>query len=216
VANILRENGIEPAPVRKRETSWKTFIKAHFDVLAAIDFTTLEVWTQKGLVTFYLLFTMHLSTRRVHFAGCTPNPDERWMKQIARNLTDAEDGFLDGKRYMLMDRDTKFCVSFQAILEDGEVESVLLPPRSPNLNAQIERFFGSLKSECLNRMIFFGESSLRNAVREFIAHYHAERNHQSFQNSIIEPDAEVGTKAGSVECRERLGGMLNYYFRKAG
>ena len=75
VGNVLKQHGIEPAPGRKRTTTWKTFIKSHWDVLAAIDFTTIEVWTKGGLVTFYLLFVMELKTRRVHFAGCTPSPD---------------------------------------------------------------------------------------------------------------------------------------------
>jgi putative transposase len=106
VGNILKERGIEPAPDRKRQTTWKTFLKAHWDVLAAIDFTTVEIWSAKGLVTFYLLFVMELATRRVQFAGATANPDDKWMKQIARNLTAADDSFLVGKRYVLMDRDT--------------------------------------------------------------------------------------------------------------
>ncbi|MCA9124481.1 MAG: transposase [Planctomycetaceae bacterium] len=122
VGNILKEHGIEPAPTRARTTSWLTFLKAHWDVLAAIDFTTIEVWTKGGLVTFYLLFVMELKTRRVHFAGCTVHPDETWMNQIARNLTNVEDGFLNGKRYLLMDRDTKFCESFRAFLDDEGVE----------------------------------------------------------------------------------------------
>ena len=105
---MLKAHGIELVPGRKRQTTWATFLQAHWDVLASIDFTTIEVWTKGGLVTFYLLFVMELKTRRVHFAGCTPNPTEPWMKQIARNLTDAEDGFLNGKRYVLLDRDTKF------------------------------------------------------------------------------------------------------------
>ena len=88
VGNILKAHGVEPAPDRQRTGSWRTFLKAHWAVLAAIDFTTIEVWTKGGLVTYYLLFVMELKTRRVHFAGCTPNPDEAWMKQVARNLTD--------------------------------------------------------------------------------------------------------------------------------
>ena len=161
VGNILKAQGIEPAPTRKRTGSWDTFLKAHWDVIAAIDFTTVEVWTKSGLVTFYLLFVMELKTRRAHFAGCTPNPNERWMKQIARNLTDAEDGFLLGKRYLLIDRDTKFCQSFREMLNDEGVKPLRLPPRSPDLNSFIERFMQSLKSEALSRMIFFGEKSLR-------------------------------------------------------
>jgi hypothetical protein len=121
-------------------------------VLAAIDFTTIEVWTKNGLVTFYLLCVMELATRRVHCAGITTGPDEGWMKQIARNLTDVEDGFLNGKRYVLMYRDTRFCVAFRNSLHDAGSEPVRLPPRSPNLNAHLERFMRSLKGERLERM----------------------------------------------------------------
>jgi hypothetical protein len=133
VGNILRANGIEPVPDRKRQTTWVTFLKAHWDVLGAIDFTTIEVWTRGGLVTYYLLFVMEVATRRVHFAGCTPNPHESWMKQIARNLTDAVDGFLNGKRYVLMDRDGKFSPSFRAFLKNEGITPVRLPAKSPNL-----------------------------------------------------------------------------------
>jgi len=215
VGNILKRYGLEPAGDRSKKTMWKTFLKAHWDVLAAIDFTTIEIWTKSGLVTYYLLFVMELKTRRVHFAGCTPNPNEAWMKQIARNLTDTDDGFLTKKRGLLMDRDGKFSEAFRKLLKDEDVEPLRLPPRSPDLNAHLERYFGSLKAECLSRMIFFGEKSLRRAVTEFLNHYHAERNHQGLGNTIIEPDDEIGQVAGKIECRERLGGMLRYYHRKA-
>jgi len=216
VGNILKEHGIEPASERKRQTTWATFIKAHWDVLAAIDFTTIEVWTKGGLVTFYLLLVMELKSRCVHFAGCTPNPNEVWMKQIAKNLTDIEDGFLKGKRYVLMDRDGAFCPAFREILKNEGAEPVLLPPQSPNLNAHLERFHRSLKEECLERMIFFGETALRNAVREYVDHhYRRERNHQGLANKIIAPGDEVGTASGEVKCRERLGGLLRYYYREA-
>jgi hypothetical protein len=162
-----------------------------------------------------LLFVMELATRRVHFAGCTPNPDEPWMKQVARNLTNSEEGFLNEKRYLLMDRDGKFSESFRQILEDAGTEPVILPARSRNLNAHLERFMRSIKDECLSRMIFFGENMLRNAVREFLEHYHGERNHLGLGNAILQPGDAVGPIAGKIECRERLGGLLNYYYRKS-
>ncbi len=137
------------------------------------------------------------------------------MKQIARNLADPFDGFLPGKRYVLMDRDGKFCTAFRDILKDAGAEPLLLPPRSPNLNAYIERFMKSIKSESLSRMIFFGEKSLRRAVTAFLEHYHGERNHQGLENELIQPGVEVGSFAGKIECRERLGGMLRYYYRDA-
>ena len=215
VGNILKAQGIEPAPDRKRSMSWSTFLKAHWDVLAAIDFTTVEVWTKNGLSTFYLLFAMELKSRRVHFVGCTANPNEAWMKQAARELTACDDGFLNGKKRLIMDRDASFCESFRTLLADEGVEPVQLPPRSPNLNAYIERFFRSLKSECLERLIFFGERSLRNAVREFVAHYHAERNHQGLADELIDAGDETEELDGEIQTRERLGGMLRYYHRAA-
>lgn len=198
-----------------RQTTWKTFLKTHWDVLAAIDFTTVEVWTKSGLATFYLLFVMELKTRRVHFAACTPTLGDDFMKQIARNLTDPFDGFLKDKKYVLMDRDSNFSTAFRAVLEEADVQPVRLPPRSPNLNAHLERFHLSIKSECLGRMIFFGEKSLRRAVTNYLEHYHVERNHQGLINEIIETGNEVGAIAGKIECRERLGGLLNYYYRDA-
>jgi transposase InsO family protein len=215
VGNILKEHGIEPAPDRKRQTTWKTFLKAHWSVLPAIDFTTVEVWTKNGLVTFYLLFVMELATRRVHFAGTTASPEDSWMNQMARNLTAADEGFLVGKRYVLMDRDTKFSESFRGILGDAEVKAVRLPPQSPNLNAHLERFWRSLREECLDRLILFGESALRQAVSQFVIHFHQERNHQGLENQLIDAGEEVGCSDGEVRCRERLGGTLRYYFRQA-
>jgi putative transposase len=137
------------------------------------------------------------------------------MRQIARNLTDAEDGFLNGKRYILMDRDAKFSAAYRAILENAGVAPVRLPPRSPNLNAHLERFMRGLKGECLDRLIFFGESSLRRAVGQFLEHYHAERNHQGLGNRLINAGAEFGRSIGEGQFRERLGGVLRYYYRHA-
>ena len=215
VGNILKQHGIEPAPIRQRTGSWETFLKAHWDVIAAIDFTTVEVWTKNGLVTFYLLFVMELKTRRVHFAGCTTSPHEAWMKQMARALTDCEDGFLNGKQYLIMDRDTKFCESFRQFLNNEGIEPVRLPPRSPNMNAHLERFFGSLKSECLNRLILFGERATRNAVRQYLVHYHTERNHQGLGNELIVPHGHPPDIRAQIETTERLGGLLRSYRRVA-
>ncbi len=139
VGNILKENGIEPAPKRRATTTWKTFLKAHWDSVAAIDFTTVEVWSRNGLITFYILVAMRLKTRRVEIAGVTANPDGRWTKQMARNLTACQGGFLEGASHLLVDRDTRF-LPFRGYMDEmTDTMVVLLPPRSPNLNAQIER-----------------------------------------------------------------------------
>jgi hypothetical protein len=214
VGNILKEHGIEPAPDRKKQATWTEFLKAHWDVMAAADFTTVEVWTSRGLVTFDILVVMRLSTRQIEIAGVTPNPNAAWMQQMGRNLTDYEDGFLIEAKYLLLDRDTKY-LPFCGVLEGTKPEVVLLPPRSPNLNAYVERYMRSMKSECLNRMIFFGESALRRALVQFTEHHHAERNHQGLGNNLLSPGEEVGRERGPIQCRQRLGGMLRYYYRDA-
>jgi putative transposase len=211
VANILKAHGIEPAPTRQRTGSWSTFLKSHWDVIAAIDFTSVEVWTKSGLVTFYLLFVMEMKTRRVHFAGCTTSPHETWVKQMARELTNHEDGFLNGKQYLIMDRDTKFSEAFRSFLSNEGVEPVRLPARSPNMNAHLERFFGSLKSECLDRLILFGEKSMRNAVTQYLAHYHAERPHQGLNNELIVLLEHLLAMNAKIESSARLGGLLRSY-----
>jgi putative transposase len=174
-----------------------------------------EVWTKSGLVTFFLLFVMELKTRRVHFAGCTTSPHEVWMKQMARELTNCEDGFLNGKRYLIMDRDTKFSESFRVFLNNEGVKPVRLPPRSPNMNAHLERFFGSLKSECLHRLILFGKRATRNAVEQYLARYHAERPHQGLSNELIVPLERPPDINAEIETTERLGGLLRSYRRAA-
>ena len=215
VGNILKAQGIEPAPDRRRQSTWKSFLQAHWDVLASVDFTTIEIWTRSGLVTCYLMFVMELATRRVHLAGCSTNPDEWWMLQVARNLTDAEEGFLRGKKYLLMDRDAKFSEAFRVILQEAGVKAARLPPCSPDLNANLERFMRSVKGECLERMVLFGERSPQVAVAECLSHFHVEPNHQGLGNRLIEPGEEVGRTTGEVACHKQLGGILRYYYRQA-
>jgi putative transposase len=214
IADILEQAGLEPAPERERKTTWAEFLKMHWDVMGATDFFTVEVWTLRGLVRYHVLFVIRLSTRAVHVAGIVPEPDGLWMKQVGRNLTDCSSGFLIGYQYLIHDRATVFTKEFLSILESAGVRPVRLPPRSPNLNAFAERFVRSIKEECLSRMILVGEGSLRRAVAQFCEHYHGERNHQGLGNKIIEPDFS-SDGAGEVQCRQRLGGLLRYYYRDA-
>jgi transposase InsO family protein len=215
VANILKENGMEPAPERNRKTTWKEFLARHWEVIVAADFFTIEAWTRKGLTRFVVMFLMDLSTRRVEVAGIARQANGLWMNQIARNLTDAEAGFLAGKRYLIHDRDPLFTGGFMETLRISGVRSVKLPPRSPNLNAHAERFVRTIKECCLERMILFGEGSLRRAIHEFVEHYHRERNHQGLDNRLIMEDGLPVTIGEPVQRRKRLGGMLNYYYRQA-
>ena len=214
IANILKRHGIEPAPERRRKTTWKEFLRHHWEQIVASDFFTVEIWTRNGLQRLVVLFFMELSTRRVEIGGIASTANGLWMAQIARNLTDGVDGFFQGKRYLIHDRDPLYTTEFLSMLAEAGIESVKLPPRAPNLNAYAERFVRTIKESCLERMIFFGEDALHEAVKQFVAHYHLERNHQGLGNRLIVPIAAIDTN-GSIERRQRMGGLLNYYFREA-
>jgi putative transposase len=206
-----------PAPKRKQAISWKDSIRSHMEVLVGTDFFTVEVLTLKGLVTYYVLFFIHLESRRVSLAGMTRYPGQEWMEQQARNATMEEWGFLRGCGYLLHDRDTKFCASFRELIESGSIKTIRLPARSPNLNSFAERWVRSVKEECLSKLILFGERSLQRALQQYVVHYHEERNHQGKENRILFPLKREGARdrKAAVRCRERLGGLLKYYERKA-
>ena len=135
VRRVMLKHGLDPAPMRKKGMTWKMFLRIHWDQIAAADFFTMEVMTLRGLRRYLVLFVMELSTRKVHVAGIAPDPDDRWMQQMGRNLTDAFDGLLLGKRFMLHDRDSLFTLAFRHLLRDSGTIPVRLPARSPNLNA---------------------------------------------------------------------------------
>jgi putative transposase len=215
VANVLKRSGIEPSPERGKRTTWSTFLKAHWKVLAASDFLTAEVWTPRGLVTHYVLFVISLADRVVDIVGITTRPGEAWMLQVGRNLVDSEDGAMRGKAYLILDRDTKYTDQFRQLIRGSGTDVIRLPPRSPNLNAYAERFVRSIKHECLNRMIFIGQAPLRRAVAEYMDHYHAERNHQGLANRLIQGLPSSVGGVGLVRRKQRLGGMLNFYCREA-
>ncbi len=195
IAHILKRNAIEPAPERLRKTTWKEFLTEHWEQIVAADFFTVEVWTRKGLQRFMVLFFIDLCTRRVQIAGISARANGLWMHQIARNLTDTEDGLLKGKPYLIHDRDPLFTAEFLATLAEAGAESVKLPPRSPNLNSYAERLVRTIKESSLERMIPFGAG----------AHRHL----------LILPDPSLTDRNGPIRCRSRLGGMLNYYDRAA-
>ena len=216
VRNILRRHHMELAPQRRKAgMSWAQFLQLHWEVLAATDFFTVEVATWHGFVTYYVLVVMELATRRVHVAGITPHPTAAFVQQCARQLTDPFDGFLMHQRYLLRDRDTKFTQAFDGLLKASGVEPIVLPPRSPNLNAHCERFVRSIKEEALNQMAILGERCLYHVISQYLDHYHAERNHQGLDNHLIAPQVTVGHPTGHVVCRERLGGLLRYSYREA-
>ena len=209
IARILRTAGIPPAP--ERRMSWQTFLRAHWGEIAAADFFTTDLWTWHGLVTFYTVFVIDLASRRVQILGSTPRPDETFMCQIVRNLT-LGDG--DQCRVLICDRDAKWSRAVRARLQDAGIRVVQTPYRAPNGNAYAERFVRSIKEECLNRLVPFGERHHRRAVTECVPDYHRERNHQGLDNELIEREPAEG-RVGRVRRHQRLGGLLNYYARAA-
>jgi hypothetical protein len=217
VGNILKRHDIPPAPKRKQNTSWKDFIRAHMAVMVGTDFFTVEVLTLRGLKTFYVLFFLHLESRRICLAGVTRHPGDEWMQQMARNVTMEGTGFLVNCRYLLHDRDSKYYASFCELIAAEKVKTLALPPKSPNLNAFAERWVRSVKEEYLSKLILFGEGSLKRALHHYEIHYHQERNHQGKDNLLLFPAPlqRLRRKQVKLRCRERLGGLLKYYDREA-
>ena len=214
VKHILQEAGVPPAPERRQGMPWKLFLSVHWDAIAAADFFSVEVMTLKGLTRYMVLVVMELKTRRVEVAGIAHDPYGAWMMQMGRNLLDREEGFLIDKRDLLVDRDPLLTADFQRLLGDSDVELVRLPPRGPNLNCYIERFVRSIREECLDQMVVLGERHLRTVIRQYMEHFHEERNHQGLNNRLTAPCQPVPECEGAVVRRERLGGLLSYYHRK--
>jgi putative transposase len=212
VAKVLKAHGIPPAP--DRPSSWRTFLRAHWGAIAGADFFTSEVWTPRGLITYYTLFVIDLRSRRGHVAGSTPTPDAWCMAQAARRRTEAVDGFLASHQIVLGDRDRQWTDDFRRIVQGAGVRIVLIPVRAPNANAYAERFVRSIREECLDRLILFGEGRLFRALDEFVVHSHGERTHQGLGNERITP-AAAAAGGTQVRCRDRLGGLLRHYHRAA-
>ena len=209
IARILKARGLPPAP--ERPTSWRTFLRAHWNAIVGADFFTTEVWTWRGLVTFYTVFVIELASRRVHIIGSTPHPDEAFMRQVARTLTMPGEGQC---RILICDRDAKWSASVRERLREAGIRVIRTPYHAPNANAHAERFVRSIREECLERLIPLGERHFRRAVAEFVAHYHGERNHQGLGNELIN-GVPSAAGIGRVRRTSRLGGLLNHYARAA-
>lgn len=213
IRRVLIEHGIDPAPDRPIKTTWREFIKAHWESLAATDFFTVEVHTPAGLTKYMVLFVIDYATRKVEIAGIIPQADGKWMKQIARNLSDPFDGFLKDKRYLIHDRDPLFTQRFSEILGAVDITTIKISPKSPNMTPFAERFVRSIKSECLDKMIVFGESHLRYLVSTYCNYYHHRRPHQGLDNNMIAPLPQP--EDGKIVLEVQLGGLLKSYRRVA-
>ena len=201
VRNVLLKHGYDPEPNAK--STWKQFLHSHWDVMVACDFFSVELLTRNGLIRCMVLFAIELSTRKVEILGIKPDPNGIWMEQVSRNATDFEKGILKGKKYLIHDRDPLFTNGFRMILRTTGVETIKLPPKSPNLNAYAERFVRSIKEECLSHLILSSEEQLRYVLSEYLDYYHTGRVHQGI-GRIIDPEHEGNT--GEIFCVERLGG----------
>jgi putative transposase len=221
VARILKENGFDLGPKRSRET-WGEFVKLHMKTLWATDFFTQTVWTLGGPVVYYVLFFIHIEFPRVHLAGMTPNPNEVWIVQQARNLSAFFDEQGDTKpTHIIRDRDTKFTAKFCSILENEGIEFRPIPAHSPNLNPHAESWVQRTKHEVLNHYLVFGEQHLRYILKSWLEFYHLHRPHQGIGNVILAehyqppPDLSDAVPLGKITRHESLGGLLKHYERKA-
>lgn len=207
IARILKAHGLPPVP--QRPTSWGTFLKAHWGGIAGADFFTTDVWTWQGLVTYYTVFAIDLTSRRVQILGSTRYPEALFMQQVVRSLTLAEVGVVNQPHVLICDRDRKWSRDVRERLREAGVQVVRIPERAPNANAHAERFVRSIKEECLDRLIPLGERHFRQAVAEYVAHDHRERNHQGLAHELIAGTPATDT-AGRMRRHRRLGGLLNF------
>jgi transposase InsO family protein len=215
VRRVMLDHGLLDDPDKPYKTTWKDFLKSHWESLAACDFFTCESWGLKGITRYLVFFVLDVSTRRVEIAGIHADPCETQMLQYARNLTDAQDGFLKGKRVLIHDRDPLYTEKFRETLSAAGVRSLKLPKRSPNLNALAEAFVASIRRECLNKMFLLSEKHVRYVISSFAEHYNKERPHKALDYCRpVEPD-DPPTMEGVVKCHERLGGLLKSYYREA-
>ena len=224
IAAILDRHGFKPAPERGTDSTWKSFLAEHLATVVATDFFTVDVWGWLGKRSYDVLFAIHLGSRRVHIAGITEHANADFMAQTARNDTMVGVGWLIqvGAKYLIHDRDTKFCGRWQEVLNATGIETVAIPARSPNLNAFAERWVRTVKRECIRRCWFIGRGGLERALSDYCRHYNECRPHQSMSNRPLTDAAQViqlistGTfRASEVRCESTCGGVVRHYYRTA-
>jgi len=222
IADILRRNGLPPAPQRAGLT-WQQFLSRHAEVLLCADLFTKEVWTLTGLKTAYVLFVLNLGTRRIVLAEATFSPHGQWMGQMARNLLMSCEDLEITPRFVLHDRDKLLIWDFDAVLNGAETKVVKTPFRAPDANAHAERWVRSVTEECLDHLVLAGLGSLQRALRIYQDFFNGHRPHQGIDNRVParpragEPDQtrQLPEAELTVECEQFLGGLLNSYYRKA-
>ena len=226
IGAIFDRNGLKPAPERGTDSTWKSFLAEHLDTVVATDFFIVDVWSWLGKRSYDVLFAIHHGTRRVHIAGITEHANADFMTQTARNDNMVDVGWLTrvGAKYLIHDRDTKFCGRWNEVLGSGGVETVAIPPRSPNLNAIAERWVRTVKRECIRRCWFIGRGGLERALADYCRHYNERRPHQGKQNRPLtdsaqaSPPAQISIadfRASQIRCDATCGGAVRHYYRAA-
>jgi putative transposase len=218
IANLLREAGLDPAPLRGAAT-WGEFLRRQAATVWACDIFTAKVRTLGGVVEYAVLFFLHIGSRRVHLAGLTARPDAAWVAEQARQTAAFFGGLPERPTHLIRDLDGRFTREFDEALAGAGVEVVRVGPRAPNLNAFAERWVLSVKSECLDHFLVLGESHLRYLLAEYLAHYHQHRPHQGLGNELLTgepgPPPQPLAAARDVQVSERLGGLLKHYHVRA-
>jgi transposase InsO family protein len=208
IRTLLRANGLGPAP-RRAGPTWSEFLRSQAQGILALDFFTVETIM---LRTMYVLFAVHLGSRRVHVLGVTKNPDSAWVTQQARNLTVGER--LEGIRFVIRDRDSRFSGSFDEVFRSEEVRIIKTPIRAPRANAYAERWVRTARAECLDWMLVLGRRDLEHVLRTYVIHYNRARPHRGLDLRTPEPRRDPApwpTRRAMVQTHRVLGGLIREY-----
>ena len=212
VRNVLARAGVPPAPQRLR-CSWRAFLRQHAETMLACDFFTVDtVWLRR----LYVLFFVSIGTRRVEYIACTRNPDTAWITQQARNLMMNLDDRLERPRFLIHDRDRKFSRAFDIIFRGEGITVIRTPIQAPNANAHAERWVGSVRRECLDRLLIFGRRQLEHVLDVYIRHFNQQRPHRALDLRPPARGAEPDPSPAiiyplQVNRRDLLGGLLHEY-----
>jgi putative transposase len=212
VRTWLREEGLGPAGTRGRMT-WRAFVRAHRRSMLAVDFFTVEtIWLQQ----LYVLFFIELGSRRVHVAGCTPNPSAQWVTQQARHLTWTLPAPPAALRFLIRDRDQKFTDGFDEVFRSDGMQIIRTPFRAPQANGVAERFVRTVRSECLDWLLILNQQHLERVLAVFVDHYNVHRPHQTLALNPPHPARPSFAPAmawheAHVQRRDRLGGLVHEY-----